>query len=113
MNYKELENNYISYFKTEYEEFINALIREVRKDKNVIDFSEYTSKTVEKPKEITFDFLKLENIKDHIFTDNVTFSLNYSFYLEFLSHNDRVKLDSELFNEIISHNNIHRKMYDI
>lgn len=105
MNYKEVENKYISYFKNQYEEFIDTLIREVRKDKNVIDFSKYTSKTVEKPKEITSDFLNKENIKDHIFTDNVTFSLNYSFYLEFLSHNDIIKFDSKLFNEITDHNN--------
>ena len=109
MEYRQTAEKYISYFKIEYREFINGLIKEVKTEKNFIDFSKYTSKTVEKPKTITLEFLKKEGIKDHLFTDDVSFSLNYSFYLEFLSHNDRLKIESELFNEIVNQNRMNNE----
>ncbi|MBU3011099.1 hypothetical protein KO506_06775 [Polaribacter vadi] len=109
MEYKQIGEKYISYFKIEYGEFINELIKEVKTEKKLIDFSKYTSKTAEKPKKITLEFLKKEGIKDHLFTNDVTFSLNYSFYLEFLSHNDRLEIESELLNEIVSLNQINNE----
>lgn len=106
MKYNQIEEKYIHYFKIEYTEFINDLIKKVKEEKKTIDISKYTSRTAEKPKLIALEYLKKEGIKDHLFTDSVTFSLNYSFYLECLSHNDRLKIESELFNEIINPNRI-------
>ncbi|CAA0243715.1 hypothetical protein [Tenacibaculum maritimum] len=106
MNYKQVEKKYLIFFNLKYSEFINKLIEEVKKEEFPIDFFKYTKRAIEKPKEITLNFLISENIEDHLFTDNLTFSLMYSFYLEFISHKERVNLDDKLLNEITKQNTL-------
>lgn len=106
MNYEQITDKYIEKFKSEYEAFITELINDVEKEKFPIDFSIYTSKTVEKPSQITKDFLKSENIQDHRITNVVkSLNLDLSFYLEMITFKKREELNAKLFNKIIEKNN--------
>lgn len=106
MNYEQITNKYVEKFKSEYKAFITDLINDVEKEKFTIDFSIYTSKTAEKPTQITKEFLKSENIQDHRIT-NVAKSLNLdlSFYLEMIAFKEREELNTLLFNKITEKNN--------
>lgn len=105
MNYERIINKYLEKFRKEYNEFISDLIADVENEKFPIDYSIYTSKTVEKPTQITKNFLTTENIKDHRITNVVNgFSLDLSFYLEMISFKDREELNAKLFNKITERN---------
>lgn len=105
MNYEQITNKYLKQFKTEYSGFVADLITDVEKEKFPIDYSVYTSKTAEKPSQITKDFLKSENIQDHRITNVVkSFDLDLSFYLEMVSFKDREELNAKLFNKITEKN---------
>ena len=77
----------------------------MEKEKHIIDYSIYTSKTVEKPNQITIDFLKSKNIENHRISNEInSFSLDLSFYLEMISFKEREKLNAKLFNKITEQN---------
>lgn len=106
MNYEEVTDKCVKKFKKEYKAFVSELINNVEKEKFQIDFSNYISKTVEKPSLIIKDFLKSENIEDHRITDVAkSLNLKLSFYLEMITFKEREKLNTELFNKIIEKNN--------
>jgi len=110
MNYEQIINKYLEKFKSEYNEFITDLITNVEKEKFLIDYSIYTSRTAEKPSQITKNFLHSENIKDHQITNGVNgLSLNLSFYLEMISFKEREKLNAKLFNKITEQNKNYRQ----
>jgi hypothetical protein len=105
MNYEQITNKYLEKFKSEYRGFVMDLIADVEKEIFSIDYSIYTSKTVEKPTQITKDFLKSENIQDHRITNVVkSFDLDLSFYLEMISYKEREELNAKLFNKITEKN---------
>jgi hypothetical protein len=105
MDYEKIERKYTDKFEKEYSAYISDLINEVKSEKSFIDYSIYTSRTVEKPSEITKEFLKSENIKDHRITNITnTFSLNLSMYLEMITFKRLKKLNADLFNLITEKN---------
>ena len=105
MNYNEIIAKFEKEFKLEFGNYISNLIEDVKNEKTTIDYSVYTSKTVDKPSQITRNFLELRKIKDHSVTNvSNSFSLNLSFYLEMITFNDRQEMEAKLFNTITQKN---------
>ncbi|MEW7399546.1 hypothetical protein AB2S31_04810 [Elizabethkingia anophelis] len=105
MDYNKLKEKLQKQFDTKYEDFINNLIIEIHDSNFLVDISRYTSFTVTKPKDMIQNFLNAENISDQMLGSfDSSFRLKLSLLLEVETLDQRRKLDTKLFNEIVRHN---------
>lgn len=105
IDYNELSEKFKIFFLDKYRTFIDEQIDEINNSNFSIDISIYTSKTVEQPRQIAFEFLKNQNIQNHSITNIVrSFQFDLDFYLLMLTFDQRQKMDNELFHKIWMHN---------
>ncbi|OPC03171.1 hypothetical protein BAS10_17805 [Elizabethkingia meningoseptica] len=105
MDYYELKEKFQKQFDIEYENFINKQIIEVQNSFFFVDISRYTSITVTEPQNMVQNFLNAEKINDQMLGSlNDSFRLKLSLLLEIETLDQRRKLDTKLFNEIVRHN---------
>ena len=105
IDYDELSEKFKLVFLDKYQIYINQQIEEVNNSNFSIDISIYTSKTLEQSHNITFEFLKNENVQNHLITNKVrSFQFYLDFYLLMLTFEQQRKMDNELFHKIWLHN---------
>ncbi|MFV0231704.1 hypothetical protein OBK30_01375 [Empedobacter falsenii] len=95
---------FLEYYKVEYSEYIDSLIKEIKISEKTILYSDFTPEMRLKTKQIISSFLDKEGVKDDLVTDNLTYNLKISFMLLSLCYDINCKLDQKLIDVIIDQN---------
>lgn len=88
-----------------YREFIDELKRNVNNSQNFVDYSEYTTQTIDKPEYLIKEFMNSENIPDQMIGNLYgSFRLRLSLFLFMQVYDEIREMNAELFETIAEKN---------